>query len=204
MLYTILKNLCKLYLVVFNNWEIKGKKNIPPEGPVILVGNHVSLWDPPILACSVDRKVNFMAKDELFRIPILGKLISLVGAFPIKRGKPDRNALRLADKLLYNGEILGLFPEGTRNKTEELLPFHPGTALFALRAGAPIVPMYLQGTGTTFPLTLRGKIKVNIGKPLYYEELHKRKITSPDLEKVITEVRMKMLCLKKDVPDRWK
>ncbi|MDD2432334.1 MAG: lysophospholipid acyltransferase family protein [Clostridia bacterium] len=204
MFYKVIKQLAKIYLVIFNNWKTKGKENIPQEGSVVLIGNHVSLWDPVVLACSVDRTVNFMAKEELFKIPLVGKLISYLNAFPIKRGKPDRNALRTANKLLKNGEVLGLFPEGKRSKTGELLPFHPGAALFALRAGAPIVPMYLGGTKTTFPLTFRGKIKVSIGKPLYYEDLYGQKISSEDLEKVTSEVMDKMKCLMKDVQGSWK
>ncbi|MGI6588544.1 MAG: lysophospholipid acyltransferase family protein [Peptococcia bacterium] len=204
MFYKLVKNLIVIYLAIFNNWKIKGKENIPPEGPVVLIGNHVSLWDPVILACSVDRTVHFMAKEELFKIPLLGKLISLLNAFPIKRGQPDRNALRIANKTLKDGKVLGLFPEGQRSKTGELLPFHPGAALFALRAGAPIVPMYLGGTKTTFPLTFRGKIKVSIGKPLFYEDLYGKKISSEDLEKVTSEIMDQMKCLMKDVQGCWK
>lgn len=201
MLYRVIRKLLAIYLAIFNNWKIKGKENIPPQGSVVLIGNHVSLWDPVILACSVDRTVHFMAKEELFRIPLVGKLISALCAFPIKRGQPDRNALRIATKLLNNGEVLGLFPEGTRSKTGELLPFHPGAALFALRAGAPIIPMYLRGTKTTFPLTFRGKIEVTIGKPLSYEDLYDKKVSSEDLERVTSDIMGEMRRLQKDVQD---
>ncbi|MDD2212814.1 MAG: lysophospholipid acyltransferase family protein [Clostridia bacterium] len=201
MFYKVLRNLLVIYLTIFNHWKIKGKENIPPEGSVVLISNHVSLWDPVVFACSVNRTVHFMAKEELFKIPIVGKLISALYAFPIKRGQPDRNALRIATKLLQNGEVLGLFPEGTRSKTGKLLPFHPGAALFALRAGTPIIPMCLRGTKTTFPLTFRGRIEVIIGKPLSYEDLYHKKVSSEDLERVTSDIMDEMRCLMEGVQD---
>lgn len=198
MLYNVINKLLRLYLIIFNHWIVKGKENIPRDGAVVLVGNHVSLWDPVILACSVDRAVNFMAKEELFKIPVLGRLITLLHAFPIKRGRPDRNALRIASERLKNGKVLGLFPEGTRSKTGELLPFHPGAALFALRSQAPIIPMALIGTRTTFPLSLRGKICVVIGKPLIYDDLYGQKISSEVLDRVTADIMTEMERLLKD------
>lgn len=199
MFYKIVLKLLKFYLVVFNCWIIQGKENIPREGPVVLVANHVSYWDPVILASSVNRVVHFMAKEELFKVPVFGTIIRLLHAFPIKRGRPDRNALRMTTEILQKGDVLALFPEGTRNKTGELLPFHPGAALFALRAKAPIIPMVISGSRTTFPLSLRGKIIVNIGRPFYYTDLYEQKISAEDLDKVTSEIREEMNRLLKDV-----
>lgn len=199
MFYQMIRKLFAVYLTLFNRWIIQGKENIPQEGPVVLIANHVSLWDPVIFACSIHRPVHFMAKEELFNIPVFGKIISALDAFPIKRGQADRNALRIATKLLNNNEILGLFPEGTRSKTGDLLPFHPGAALFALRAGAPIVVMYIHGSKTTFPLSIRGKIKVNIGKPIVYEDLIEKKYTPQDLEQVTSDIMEEMRRLQKGV-----
>ena len=106
MLYALLKNLIKFYLLIFNHWQIKGQENIPQEGPLVLIANHVSLWDPVVFACSVNRPVCFMAKEELFQIPILGKLISRLNAFPVKRGQADRRAIRQANKLLRKIKLL--------------------------------------------------------------------------------------------------
>jgi 1-acyl-sn-glycerol-3-phosphate acyltransferase len=192
MFYKVIHALVSFYLRLFNRWEITGEHNIPESGPVVLVANHISLWDPPFLACSIRRPVHFMAKEELFNIPLLGRIIKALGAFPVKRGKPDRNALRLAAKYLENGEILGLFPEGTRSKSGELLQPHPGAALFALRSGAPIVPVGLIGTRTTFPLTIRGNVRVKIGEPVVYPELYNNKITNEDLERVSAEIMLKV------------
>jgi len=198
--YTIIRKIFVIYLTLFNRWFIKGKENIPENGPVVIIANHVSYWDPVIFACSVHRPVHFMAKEELFKVPLFGRIISALYAFPIKRGQTaDRNALRIATKLLKNKEILGLFPEGTRSKTGDLLPFHPGAALFALRASAPIVIMYIHGSKTTFPLSLRGNIKVIIGKPIVYEDLLEKKFTSEDVERVTSDIMEEMRRLQKDV-----
>jgi len=199
MLYRVVRFLCFLYLKIFNHWLIKGKENIHEQGSAVLVANHVSLWDPVIFACSVDRTIHFMAKEELFKAPIIGKIFPVLCAFPIKRGQGDRNALRIAGKLLNSGEVLGLFPEGTRSKTGDLLPFHPGAALFALRSRAPIIVMYIEGSKTTFPLSLRGKIKVNISKPKYFEDLYEKKVTSEDLDMVTSDIMEEMKRLQKDV-----
>ena len=199
MFYRLIRFIFVIYLKIFNHWLIKGKENIPRQGSAVLIANHVSLWDPVIFACSIDRTVHFMAKEELFKIPIIGKLFPALCAFPIKRGQADRNALRIAGKLLHNGEVLALFPEGTRSKTGDLLPFHPGAALFALRSGAPIVVMYIAGSKTTFPLSRRGKIKVNISKPKYYEDLYEQKVTAEDLDMVTSDIMEEMKRLQKDV-----
>lgn len=187
-MYRAVCNVLRIYLRLFNSWEIEGRENIPQKGPVVLVANHKSLWDPIVLGCSINRDIHFMAKEELFKIPVFGKFIRLLKAFPIKRGRVDRNALKLAARYLEEGEILGLFPEGTRSKTPDLLPFQQGAALFALRSGAPIIPIGLIGTRSVFPFTFRGKIKVVIGKALIYSELYSQKIGDPELTRVTNEM----------------
>lgn len=187
-MYSVVCNILRVYLWLFNSWKVEGRENIPQRGPVVLVANHKSLWDPIVLGCSTEREIHFMAKEELFRIPVFGKFISLLKAFPVKRGKVDRNALRIAAKYLEEGEVLGLFPEGTRSKNAELLPFQQGAALFALRSGAPIVPIGLIGSKSVFPLSIRGKISVVVGKPLIYTELYSQKIGEPELARVTKEM----------------
>lgn len=187
MIYRIARMMLLIFLKIFNRIEIEGEK-IPPQGPLVIVANHKSLWDPAVLGCSIKRTIHYMAKEELFQIPVLGRLLLMVQAFPVKRGKIDRNALRIALKCLEEGQVLGLFPEGTRSKTEELLPFQPGAAIFALKIGAPIIPVALVGTKSIFPASLRGKVKVRIGKPLSYPELFGQKLKDEDLEKVNLDI----------------
>lgn len=192
MFYRVVRFLVTVYLKIFNRWEIEGHDNIPVEGPVVIVANHVSQWDPLFMGCSMKRTIHYMAKEELFRIPIFKQIIVGMGAFPIKRGKVDRNALRTAAKYLEEGEILGLFPEGTRSKTKEMLPFQQGAALFALRSGSPIVPVGLNGTKKAFPKSLRGKIKVKIGKPMLYPDIYGKKIKEEDLNRVTQDMVVKV------------
>jgi len=188
MIYRIARALVTAFLALFNNWSIEGRANLPEEGPVVLVANHISNWDPLYVACSVKRVVHFMAKEELFKNSFSRMAFNSFQCFPVKRGKVDRNALRLAAAYLENGEVLGMFPEGTRSKTAEMLPFQPGAAMFALRSNALIVPVALEGTRTSFPATLRGKVRVLIGEPLVYPELSGAKINGEDLQKVTDEI----------------
>lgn len=183
--YKCARFIVRLYLKIFNRWRVEGLEYIPESGPAVLIGNHVSNSDPIVMACASNRIVHFMAKEEIFKIWGLKQLVSLLGAFPIKRGKIDRNSLRIAAKYLEDGEVLGIFPEGTRNKSKELGRFLPGASLFALRAGAPIIPMALIGSQRIF----FGKITVRIGQPLTYPEYYGGKIGEEILDKVTGDCR---------------
>lgn len=150
--------------------KIKGLENIPPAGPVILAINHVSFWDPVLVGCSLNRQVNYMAKEELFKIPAFGKAIHLLGAFPVKRSQSDTGAIRQSLAILKEDRVLGLFPEGTRSKTGELQKGLPGMVLIMDKSKAPVVPIKVYGTKH---LLTRGwgKIGVIIGEPLTSENL---------------------------------
>lgn len=146
-------------------WKIKGLENLPPEGPVILAINHVSLWDPIVAACSISRPVSFMAKEELFKVPLLGPILHRLGTFPVKRGQGDMGAIRQSLKILKEQKVLGLFPEGTRSKTGELQKGLPGIALLMDKGKAAVLP--IKVTGTKNLLTKGwGKIEVVLGPPL--------------------------------------
>lgn len=191
LVYKIVRGSIRIYLKLFNNWIIEGQENIPVTGPVVLVANHISLWDPVFVGCSTQRVVHYMAKEELFNKPGLKQLVTALAAFPVKRGKIDRNSLRLAAKYLEDGEVLGLFPEGTRSKTGQMGPFLPGASLFALRAGAPIVPIALIGTKKVF----LGRNIVRIGQPLTYPEYYGGKIGEEILQKVTNDCKSQIQML---------
>ena len=146
-------------------WKIVGLENMPAEGPVILAVNHQSLWDPIVAGSSLPRKVSFMAKEELFTIPILGNIFRKMGAFPVKRGQGDMNAIRHSLALLKEGGVLGLFPEGTRSKDGELKKGLPGMVFLMEKSKATVVPLKMFGTRN---LLTRGwgKIVVVVGKPM--------------------------------------
>jgi 1-acyl-sn-glycerol-3-phosphate acyltransferase len=155
--------------------EAKGVENIPHKGGCLLVANHASNLDPPLIAVSVPRICNTLAKRELFDLPLLGWAIRNLFAYPIERGGVDRKALRQCVEALRSGEILLLFPEGTRTFDGELQQAKAGAAMIAMQAGVPILPVYIEGTYDALP---RGrswpkftKVRVHFGEPFLPDEL---------------------------------
>jgi 1-acyl-sn-glycerol-3-phosphate acyltransferase len=124
----------------------EGTQHLPETGPALIAVNHKADFDPVVVGMVFDRPFAYMAKRELFEVPVLGRLISALGAFPIDRGAGDRAALETALKLLADGHVLLMFPEGTRQPDDEIHDFLPGVALLALRSGAPVVPVAVHGT----------------------------------------------------------
>jgi 1-acyl-sn-glycerol-3-phosphate acyltransferase len=153
-----------------------GTENVPAGGAV-LAGNHVSYMDPVVLWCGAPRLVHFMAKRELWESRFLRWALPRVGAFRVNRGEPDRGAIATATDLLKSGELIGVFPEGTRSSegAEALGDAHGGAAFLALRAGVPIVPVGLAGTekvwprGQKFPRLRR--VAVAFGRPVDPDEI---------------------------------
>ncbi len=158
----------RLILLLLTRWQVKGKKNIPDQGPLLVIANHINLADPPLVSVSLSRRVIFMAKEELFRSRLSSYFIGNYGAFPVRRGQLDRKALRQAERVLTEGLALVMFPEATRSQNSQLQPAFPGSALIALRSDTPILPLGITGTerikGVGWPLR-RPRITVNIGVP---------------------------------------
>lgn len=165
MLYVIFRSLFRWMFNWFYRFRAIGMENIPKEGPVILVSNHISNLDPPLLGSPLERKVSFMAKKELFGIPVLSFLIRSFGAFPVKRGALDKQSIKTALNILKNGGVVGMFPEGTRSKTGQLGKGLPGAALFALRTDAAVIPVAIIG-----PYRLFRPLTIVYGKPLNLNE----------------------------------
>ena len=168
-LYHVARGLFRIQFRLMG-WKIQGIENLPTEGPVILAINHISLWDPILAACSIPREVSFMAKEELFSLPLLGSIIPRLGVFPVKRGQNDTRAIRQSLNILKEQKVLGLFPEGTRSKTGELQKGLPGIVLLMDKSQASVVPVKVYGTKQLFTKGW-GKIGVVIGPPLTPERL---------------------------------
>lgn len=179
MLYRFAKVICSLILIVLRRWDVRGRENFPMHQGVLLTSNHISYWDPVVVGCAIPREIHFMAKAELFAIPVLGPLINKLNAFPVRRGGADRNAIKTALNRLAQGHVLGIFPEGTRSANGELMEPHMGAAMLALKAGVPVLPVAVNGTKGYW-----GKITVIIGKPMYFEEYREKKAGREDLIKV--------------------
>lgn len=180
MIYTIGQWVCQLFFTMFIRAEVKGKENIPEEGPVLLCSNHISNFDPPLIGTFLKRKIRFMAKEELFHNKLLGFLLSSLGAFPVKRGAGDRQAIRKGLDVLKKGEMLCLFPEGTRSKTGKLGKPLSGSGFFALRSEAVIVPVVIIG-----PYKLFRKVTIIYGKPIHFEKYRKERVSTKEATDII-------------------
>lgn len=184
--YYVGRIIMRLLLLLLTRWQVKGRENIPAEGPLLVVANHLNNADPPLLGVSLNRKVVFMAKQELFRSPFSSYFVRSFGAFPVHRGQLDKRAFRQADQILAQGLALVMFPEGKRSKSGQLQPAFPGSALIALRSGAPILPVAITGTekikGIAWILR-RPVITVNIGHPFHLPPVNS-KLTKVELAKL--------------------
>jgi len=166
----ILKPLSRIFL----SWKVNGRENVPLNGPLVVVANHVHLVDGILLALSLPRWINFMAKQELFRYPFLRSIIRWAQAFSVpRRGtiKDKRKAVKQAKEILNKGLVLGMFPEGKRNHDGKLLPGKPGSAVIASQSGTPLLPVGITGTeklkGISW-LWKRPSIIINIGQPFEF------------------------------------
>jgi len=160
-LYWLLWGVAHILARILYRVSYSGGQNIPRKGPVLVCANHLSWWDPVILAAATRRRIYFMGKVDLWDNRVFGLLLSGVGAFPVKRGEPDRKSLRRALELLEQGRAVGIFPEGTRSKTGTFKRGEPGIGLLVLRTGAQVVPAHFTG-----PYRFRGPVRLVIGRPV--------------------------------------
>ncbi|OLC56948.1 MAG: hypothetical protein AUH85_04710 [Chloroflexi bacterium 13_1_40CM_4_68_4] len=152
--------------------RVEGAEHLPRSGPYLLVSNHVSWIDPPWLEFVVARPIRYLAKRELFSVPILGWILTQSGVFSLERDSPDRAALRKALAFLANGEIVGIFPEGHRSLAAKLLRARPGVALIARRSGVPVIPVAFIGTDVAkFGRFWRRDVTIRFGEPFLATDL---------------------------------
>lgn len=172
MLYAVLKPIAVVLMRLLFRLEASGIDNIPASGPVLIVANHSSVLDPPLVGGVCPRPLTFLAKAELFRIPGLGGLIRRLGAQPLRREGADPSALRTAQRVLAEGRALLVFPEGTRGPEGTLRDAKPGAALLAMHGGVQVVPAYVSGSGRAWPRGRRlprpAKVRVTFGAPMRF------------------------------------
>ncbi|MET3575124.1 lysophospholipid acyltransferase family protein [Bhargavaea ullalensis] len=163
--------------------DVKGTEHFPETGGVLLCTNHISLLDPPTVGITAPRPVNFMAKAELFEAPVLKSLLPGLHVFPVKRGLSDRTAVRTALGFLKEGQVVGMFPEGTRSKDGTLGKPMSGAGFFALKGGdAVVVPCAVIGEYKPFR-----KLKVRYGKPIDMAPYRERRASADEVAEVIME-----------------
>jgi 1-acyl-sn-glycerol-3-phosphate acyltransferase len=141
MFYRVLKIICTPILYLLFRIQVVGKEKIKKEGAVIVCSNHTSNLDPLILVAIMPQNLYFIAKEELFKVPVLGWFLKSVGVFPVKRGTHDINAIKTCIGILKSNKALGIFPEGTRNKSDKAIQPKAGVITFAARTGSPVLPI---------------------------------------------------------------
>lgn len=160
--YDLAKAGVRLMVRVIWGARVVGTQNVPAEGPLIVACNHLSYLDPPAMGSLCPRRLSYMAKKELFEIPVLGPMIRALGAYAVDRHGSAAAAIKRSLQVLQEGGAVGIFPEGTRNRTGDVQP-QIGVALLAALANAPVVPASIRGTDRALRL---GRISVAFGAPL--------------------------------------
>ncbi|MGM0602785.1 MAG: lysophospholipid acyltransferase family protein [Bacillota bacterium] len=174
--YQLIRKILWLIFTVFFRWNVTGLENIPKKGKIIVMSNHISNLDPPILGAVLKRPIRFMAKKELFKNPLMRFILNIAEAFPVDRSKTDIRAFRQALRVLADGEILGIFPEGTRCPEGEPGIPKSGSVMLAVKSKAPIVPVGIKN------VKREGKITVNIGKPFTLDNYYNKKLSEEKRE----------------------
>ena len=176
MLYKIIKNIFRVYFLLFNKITIKGYENIPEFGGIIICPNHIHWLDPVLIGTFIKREITYMAKAELFEIKIVSLALKGIHAFPVKRGTPDLSAIKNAFRSVKQGKVLGIFPEGTRSTDGMLLPAESGVALIAIKTNAPVIPIRIAGSYKIFR-----NITITIGKPVIFDNYKDKKLSSEEI-----------------------
>ena len=170
-IYQLVSNLFVLpiYKFVFRG-QLIGRENIPQKNSYIMVSNHGSLLDPPLLGHALRRNISFMAKAELFKIPLLGFIIKACGAYPVKRGIVDKNTIKTACKKLSNDNCIGIFIDGTRQKNGRVNKPKQGAALLAFKNQKLLLPVAIVNSHRLirfkFFIPLFSKIVIKVGEPV--------------------------------------
>jgi 1-acyl-sn-glycerol-3-phosphate acyltransferase len=154
--------------------QVHGRENVPRRGAIIVVSNHLSVIDPPLLVVVLGRKTAFMAKEELFVSRLSAFLVRRVGGFPVSKKRLNRDAMKKADEVLEKGRALAIFPEGMRSRQASLKSAYAGSALIALRNRVPLLPVGITGTEVIKGLGWlwrRPKVTVDIGIPFYLPQI---------------------------------
>lgn len=167
--YTFARGICTPVLKVVYRYKFVNKNTLPEDGGYIIACNHISSSDPILLGIGQKRRIYFMAKDELFKNKFFACIIRGLGAFPVKRGAGDGKAIKTGTDLIHEGNVMGIFLEGGRSKTGELMRPRSGCALVAYDTQVPVVPACI--TNVSKNNSLFGKRIIHYGEPISIEEL---------------------------------
>jgi 1-acyl-sn-glycerol-3-phosphate acyltransferase len=173
--YSFFRTCCRIASTVFFDLKVYGAENVPNTGGVLLLSNHLSFLDPACIGVQLRRPASYLAKSELFEVPVFGQVIPRLNAFPVRQGAGDIGAVRETIKRLKEGRVLTVFPEGARSLSGELEPLQGGFTLIVRKAGVPIVPVGIDGSfrawkrGATLPQC--APVRVKFGEPLHVQDM---------------------------------
>jgi 1-acyl-sn-glycerol-3-phosphate acyltransferase len=178
---SLVKLILRAIFSVFYRASLEHMENVPVKGPALLCANHIGIFDMLFIGYKMKRLVHWMAKVELFRVPVLGPLLWKLGAFPIRRGKADVESIKTALSLLNEGHIVGIFPQGTRigDKDWRQVKVKRGAALLAVRTGVPIIPVAIKADYKLF-----SKVQVIFGEPFNLDIEQDKKYTNNELSQI--------------------
>lgn len=172
--WRFLRSLCRWFSVLHLRFRCYGMHHVPRRGAAVLVCNHQSFMDPVIVSIALPREAAYMARDTLFRNRLFRALISSLNAYPVRRGNADVGAIKESLRRLKQGQLLVLFPEGTRTVDGRIMPMMPGLGAIARKAGVPIVPTLIDGLSQVWPrdavIPRPGNVVVEYGTPIHPEE----------------------------------
>ena len=187
----IIKFLFKISAIIMYRPKIIGKENLPKNEGAIICPNHVHALDSAVIIAMNKRKINVLAKEELFKNGFIRWIADLFGIYPVKRDNKSMESIKISLKLLKNNELLMIFPEGTRNGMAKGVKPKDGAIKLAIKANVPIIPVGIQGSFKLFR-----KVKVNIGKPIYYSEYKEEINNREKLDELINDLMKKIVVLR--------
>ncbi len=177
-----------IYKILFRG-KLEGEKNIPKGNSFIIVSNHGSLLDPPFLGHALGLKVSFMAKQELFSVPILSQIIKACGAYPVKRGTVSKSSILIAANKLLNKEIIGIFIDGTRQRDGYVNKPKKGAALIAAKTKKLLLPVAIVNSHRLVKFKnfcpVFNKVIIKIGRPIYYPPSNSK----DDIERITNQIK---------------
>ena len=174
MFYSFAWAVCRILFKLLFRLKVVGKENIPRKGPALIAPNHISFLDPIAVGVATKGQMYYMAHQALFAIPLLGWLLKNLNSFPVKRGRPDPQAMRMALGILKRGKMLLVFPEGTRSLDGKLQPGRRGVGMLSFRSKVAVIPALVVGSDRALPVDARWirmeRIEVRFGKAIPWEE----------------------------------
>ena len=194
--YFIVKTFFRVVFTLYNRLEVRGLDKVPPGMSFIVASNHASYIDPPLLGGVFPGRLRYLAKESLFRNPVMGFLISTLGAVSVKREDSQRAGavMKIMLARLALGESFLIFPEGTRSSDGKLLPLESGAAFLSVKSGVPLLPVYISGSSDVMPphrfFPRPAKVRVTFGDPIFPDnaiegEKQRREAVKDALEKAL-------------------